>query len=147
MKKLTSLSVAVLAALAALPAIPAMAQDAGDDKVGQWFVGPRLGLMGTDSDRVTIRNNQLVGFEGGLDTQFGGIEAGFNFTPEWGYRVYYDIMNSSMQSGGSANGNRFGTDILYNFSENFYGGLGINATEIDDVKNRFYRVSAGYKKS
>ncbi len=142
MKRLTGLSIAILAALSA---IPAMAQEVPSDEAGQWFVGPRLGLMGTDSDRQTVRNNQLRGFEGGLDTKFGGIEAGFNFTPEWGYRIYYDIMNSSMQGGGSASGNSFGTDLLYNFSERFYGGIGINATEIDDVRNRFVRVSGGYK--
>lgn len=142
MKKLTSLSVVLLAVLSA---IPAQAQEVRSDEVGKWFVGPRLGLMGTDSDRVTIINNQLRGFEGGLDTKFGGVEAGFSFTPEWGYRVYYDYLNSSMQSGGSVNGYRFGTDLLYNFSDNFYGGIGINTTEIDNFKNRFYRVSGGYK--
>jgi len=142
MKKLTGLSVVLLAVLSA---IPAMAQEVRSDEAGQWFVGPRLGLMGTDSDRQTIRNNQLVGFEGGLDTKFGGIEAGFNFTPEWGYRIYYDFLNSSMQGGGSASGNSFGTDLLYNFSDNFYAGIGINATEIDDIRNRFLRVSGGYK--
>lgn len=142
MKKLTSLSLAVIAALSA---IPAMAQEAHTEVAGQWYVGPRLGVMGTDSDRQSVRNNQLQSFEGGLDTRFGGLEAGFVFTPEWSYRIYYNFLNSDMQGGGSANGSSFGTDVLYNFSERFYGGIGINATEIDDIKNPFLRVTGGYK--
>lgn len=142
MKKFTAIGLAVLAALSA---IPAQAQAQSSDEVGKWFVGPRLGLMGTDSDRAMVRNNTLLTFKGGLDTQFGGIEAGFQFTPEWGYRIYYDALTSDLEAGGSASGRAFGTDVLYNFSDNFYGAVGINATEIGDINNRFLRIGAGYK--
>ncbi|CAI8167974.1 MAG: Outer membrane porin F [Pseudidiomarina mangrovi] len=142
MKKLSVISIAIIAACTALPSL---AQDVRSDEAGQWFVGPRIGLMGTDSDRQSVENNQLRSYDGGLDTTFGGIELGHNFTKEWGYRVYYDLMRSNAQDGGSASGKRFGTDILYNFTDNLYGGIGINATEIDDISNRFLRLSGGYK--
>lgn len=141
MKQLTALSVAVLAACSA---VPAMAQDNASE-VGQVFVGPRIALFGTDSDRLTVENGQISKFDGGFDSVFGGIEAGFLFTPKWGYRVYYDYLRGSVENAGTASGNVYGIDALYNFTENFYGGLGINATELGSQTNRFVRVTGGYK--
>jgi OOP family OmpA-OmpF porin len=142
MKKLSVISIAIIAAFAATPI---MAQAVSSDEAGQWYVGPRIGVMATDSDRLSIYNNQLRSFDGGFDTTFGGLEAGFNFTKEWSYRFYYDLMSSSAQDGGNPSGDRFGIDMLYNFNDNFYAGLGVNNTEIDDISNRFYRLSGGYK--
>ncbi|MDX1705960.1 OmpA family protein [Pseudidiomarina sp.] len=141
MKQLTALSVAVLAACSA---VPAMAQDNASE-VGQVFVGPRIGLFGTDSDRLTLKDGQIYKFEGGFDSVYGGIEAGFLFTPKWGYRIYYDYLRGSMEGGDTASGDAFGVDVLYNFTENFYGGLGISSTELGSQTNRFLRVTGGYK--
>lgn len=141
MKQLTALSVAVLAACSA---IPAMAQDNASE-VGQVFVGPRIGLFGTDSDRLTVKNGQISKFDGGFDSAFGGVEVGFLFTPEWGYRIYYDYLRGSLEIGDTASGHAFGVDALYNFTENYYAGVGINSTELGSQTNAFLRVIGGYK--
>ncbi|KFZ30216.1 hypothetical protein IDSA_10680 [Pseudidiomarina salinarum] len=141
MKRLTALSVAVVAACSA---IPAMAQD-NTSEVGQYYLGPRIGVFGPDSDRRTIEDGDIAKFKGGLGASFAGLEGGFQFTPKWGYRVYWDHLRGNLESGGTSSGNVFGIDALYSFTENFYGGLGINSTELGSQTNRFVRVSAGYK--
>ena len=140
MNRIAVISLAVVAGLSAV--VPAYAQDTNE---GHWWVGPRLGPLGTDSDRVAIDNNQLRTFDGGFDSAFYGVEAGFQFTPEWGYRVYYDYIRGDLENADTADGRIFGIDMMYNFTNNVYGTLGINNTEIGDVSNRFLRVGAGYR--
>jgi len=141
MKRLSIVSAAVLSALVIAPS---MAKTGNEP--GSIFVGPRIGVFGTDSDRRVIENNSIQKFEGGFDSFLGGIEAGYQFTPEWGYRVYYDFLRGSLEgSGDKSSGNAFGVDVLYNFTPNVYGSIGINGTEFSDIKNRFVRVGAGYK--
>ena len=144
MKRLTAISAAVLAALTAAPSFSALAQD-NESVVEKFYFGPRLGLYGTDSERLGIDNNRLVSFGGGLDSMFGGAEFGFNFTPEWGYRAYVDYLTGDTEQSGNVDGHIIGFDVLYNFNENIYAGIGINATELGEVDDRFYRVTAGYK--
>ncbi|CAB0151924.1 Outer membrane porin F [Pseudidiomarina piscicola] len=141
MNRIAAISVAVLAGLSATGT--AYAQSTSEE--GQWYLGPRLGSFGTDSDRVAIDNNQLRTFKGGFDSAFAGLEAGFQFTPEWGYRVYYDYLRGDLHNADSATGRVFGVDVLYNFTDNVYGSLGINNTELGDVSNRFLRAGAGYR--
>lgn len=141
MKRLSIVSAAVLSALVIAPS---MAKTGNEP--GSIFVGPRIGLFGTDSDRRVIEENRIQSFEGGFDSLFGGIEAGYQFTPEWGYRVYYDFLRGHLEgSGDKSSGSALGVDVLYNFTPNFYGSIGINGTEFSDIKNRFIRVGAGYK--
>lgn len=141
MKRLSLISTAVVAALLAAPALANKATEPGSI-----YVGPRLGLFGTDSDRRVIENNQLQSFKGGFDTPFAGIEAGYQFTPEWGYRVYYDYLRSSLEfTGDTSNGSAYGVDVLYNFTPKVYGAVGINATEFSDIKTSFLRIGAGYR--
>ncbi|MGI0154023.1 OmpA family protein [Pseudidiomarina sp. WS423] len=142
MKRLTLLSVAVASALLSAPVF---AQ--ASNETGRFYVGPRIGMFGTDSDRVALERNQLHTFGGGFDAVFGGLEAGFQFTPEWGYRVYYDYLRGDLETTDSfdSSGNVLGIDVVYNFTEKFYGAAGINATELGNVSNQFLRLSAGYR--
>ncbi|RUO60486.1 OmpA family protein [Pseudidiomarina insulisalsae] len=140
MNRIAAVSLAVLAGLSFTGSVYAQSTNEGE-----WYVGPRLGPFGTDSDRVAIDNNQLRTFDGGFDSAFYGLEAGFQFTPEWGYRVYYDYLRGDLENADSADGRVFGVDVLYNFTNNLYGSLGINNTELGDVSNQFLRVGAGYR--
>lgn len=141
MNRIAAVSFAVIAGLSVTGT--AFAQSSSEE--GQWYVGPRLGPLGTDSDRVAIDNNQLRTFKGGFDSAFYGLEAGFQFTPEWGYRVYYDYLRGDLHNADSADGSVFGIDVLYNFTDSIYGSIGINNTDLGDVSNRFLRVGAGYR--
>ncbi|WP_157980342.1 OmpA family protein [Pseudidiomarina taiwanensis] len=143
MKHSKVISSAILASLLAAPSI-ASAQD-NESAVEKFYVGPRIGLYGTDSERLGLDGTQVVSFAGGLDSIFGGVEVGFNFTPEWGYRAYYDYLNGDTQQSGSVDGRIFGFDVLYNFNQNIYAGVGLNQTKLGEINNRFVRVSAGYK--
>ncbi|MBY6064643.1 OmpA family protein [Pseudidiomarina sediminum] len=140
MNRIAAISFAVAAGLS----VTGTAFAQSTDKDGQWYVGPRLGAFGTDSDRVAIDNNQLRTFKGGPDSAFYGVEGGFQFTPEWGARVYYDYLRGDLEFADSASGRVYGVDVLYNFTDNVYGSLGLNNTELGDVSNRFLRVGAGY---
>ncbi|WP_417664821.1 OmpA family protein [Pseudidiomarina sp.] len=141
MKRLSIVSAAVLSAIVAAPAMAF-----SGDEAGSIYIGPRIGLFGTDSDRRVIENNQVQSFGGGFDSLFGGIEGGYQFTPEWGYRVYYDYLRGDLEtSNDSSSGAAFGMDIIYNFSPNVFGSIGINSTEFSDISNQFVRVGAGYK--
>ncbi len=140
MNRIAAVSLAVLAGLSFTGT--AYAQSTNE---GEWYVGPRLGPLGTDSDRVAIDDNQLRTFKGGFDSAFYGIEAGFQFTPEWGYRVYYDYLRGDLENADTADGRVFGVDLMYNFSESVYGTIGLNNTELGDISNRFLRVGAGYR--
>lgn len=141
MKRFTLVSVAVAAAVLAAPALANKATEPGSI-----YVGPRIGLFGTDSDRRVIEKNQLQSFDGGFDTPFAGIEAGYQFTPEWGYRIYYDYLRSKLEfTNDTSTGSAYGVDVLYNFTPKFYGSVGINATEFSDIKTSFLRVGAGYR--
>lgn len=142
MKRLSIVSAAVLSALVVAPS---MAKTGNEP--GTIYVGPRIGLFGTDSDRRVIEENRIQSFGGGFDSVMGGIEGGYQFTPEWGYRVYYDYLRGDLETSDSAHssGSVLGIDAIYNFTPNFYGSLGINGTEFSDVTNRFVRVGAGYK--
>lgn len=141
MKRLTIVSAAVLAAIVSLPS---MARD-NDTLVGDYYVGPRIGLFGTDSDRLAVDNGRIDTFAGGFDSAFAGIEAGMNFTPEWGYRMYFDYLRGDAQSLGTVDGTIFGVDVMYNFDQNWYGTIGFNATDYADQVHRFYRVGLGHK--
>lgn len=141
MKRLTVVSAAVLAALVTLPS---MARD-NESLVNGYYVGPRIGLFGTDSDRLAVDNGRIDNFAGGFDSAFIGIEGGMQFTPEWGYRAYYDYLRGDAQSLGTVDGSIFGIDLMYNFDQNWYGTLGFNATDIADQVHRFYRVGLGHK--
>lgn len=142
MKRLTLVSAAVLSAIIAAPAL---AQE--KDGSGDFYVGPRIGVFGTDSDRRVVEEGRLQSFGGGFDSSFGGIEMGMQFTPEWGYRAYYDYIRGDLETSDTthSSGSVLGADLVYNFSENFFGTLGFNATEFSGVSNRFYRLGAGYK--
>ncbi len=142
MKRKTMLSAAIATALLSSPVL---AQD--NDESDRFYVGPRIGVMGTDSDRVAVEGNALHTFGGGLDTWMGGLEAGFHFTPEWGTRVYYDYLRGDLEttSAFDSSGHAYGVDVLYNFTKNFYGAVGVNSTELGNLNNRFLRLTAGYK--
>lgn len=140
MKRIAIVSLAVLAGLSFTGSAYAQSTDEG-----QWYIGPRIGPMGTDSDRLALDNNQLVKFDGGLDTAFYGVEAGFNFTPEWAYRFYLDYIRGDIEYGGSGTGHVYGLDLIYNFSENVYGSVGLNETDLGEFSDTFLRVGAGYR--
>ncbi|PTB85167.1 hypothetical protein C9988_02390 [Pseudidiomarina aestuarii] len=103
MKRLTIVSAAVLAAIVSLPT---MARD-NDTLVYDYYVGPRIGLFGTDSDRLAVDNGRIDNFAGGFDSAFAGIEGGMQFTPEWGYRAYFDYIRGDAQSLGTVDGTIF----------------------------------------
>lgn len=142
MKRLSIVSAAVLSALTAVPAMAI-----SGDEPGSVYLGPRLGVFGTDSDRRVIENNSVQSFGGGFDSMLGGIEGGYQFTPEWGTRIYYDYLRGDLEnSSDHSTGKSYGVDLVYNFSPNFYGALGVNSTEFSDLSNQFVRLGAGYKK-
>ena len=141
MKRLSMVSAAVISSLMTAPVFAFQG-----DEPGSIYVGPRIGVFGTDSDRRVIENNQLQSFGGGFDSVMGGLELGYQFTPEWGYRVYYDYLRGDLEtSSDDSTGSAYGVDLIYNFTSNFYGAVGINSTEFSDIDNRFLRVGAGYK--
>lgn len=142
MKRLSIVSAAVLSALVVAPSMA----NTGNEP-GSIFVGPRIGLFGTDSDRRVIEENRIQSFGGGFDSIMVGLEAGYQFTPEWGYRVYYDYLRGDLETSDStdSSGSVLGIDAVYNFTPNFYGTVGFNGTEFSDVSNQFLRVGAGYK--
>ncbi|WP_258806447.1 OmpA family protein [Pseudidiomarina sp. CB1] len=140
MNRLAAVSLAVLAGLSYTGTVHAQSSNEGE-----WYVGPRIGPMGTDSDRLALEDGQLVKFKGGFDTAFYGLEAGFKFTPEWGTRVYLDYIRGDVEVGGSSTGHVYGADLIYSFTESVYGTIGLNETDLGEFSDTFLRVGAGYR--
>src|SRR5690606_16661332 len=119
MKRLSMVSAAVISSLMVARVFAFQA-----DEPCSIYVGPRIGVFGTDSDRRVIENNQLQSFGGGFDSLMGGLELGYQFTPEWGYRVYYDYLRGDLEtSRDDSTGSAYGVDLIYNFTSNFYGAV------------------------
>ncbi|MGM0480723.1 MAG: OmpA family protein [Pseudomonadota bacterium] len=123
----------------------AVAQQTAKDP-GQWYLGARVGGIALDSDRQGIKNNILYQADDGFNTFTGGLEAGYMFTQYWETRIYYDYLQAGIDgASGDLYGDSYGVDYLYHLNNNFYAGLGVNATDVGDLTDSMVRATFGHR--
>ncbi|EKE83731.1 OmpA family protein [Idiomarina xiamenensis] len=142
MKRLSLLTLAIIGASAMQPAL---AHDKQGD-YGDFYFGARLGAFDTDSDRFAVKDGAAFDYSSGINTFTGGLELGHRLTEAWEARLYYDYLQGSLRGTSSdAYGDAFGVDVLYNFKNNVYAGLGINRTRLEGFDDTFLRGTVGYR--
>ncbi|WP_404399857.1 OmpA family protein [Idiomarina seosinensis] len=113
---------------------------------GEWYLGARVGALSLDSDRQGIKENVLYQADDGFSTFAGGLEGGFMLTEFWETRLYYDYVQAGIDGApGDLYGYSYGVDYLYHLNDNFYAGLGINATDVGDLTDAMVRATFGHR--
>lgn len=115
-----------------------------DDITG--FAGARVGWMHLDSQRTETIDESVFDIRDGLRTFAPGIELGFVVAEELAFRAYYDHLNAEYRdTDRTARGYSSGVDMLFGFSEGFYGGVGVNHTDLGNQNALGLRLTGGYR--
>lgn len=115
-----------------------------DDITG--FAGARGGWMHLDSQRTETIDESEFNIRDGLRTFAPGIELGFVVAEELAFRAYYDHLSAEYRNTNrTARGYSSGVDMLFGFSEGFYGGVGVNHTDLGDQRAFGLRLTGGHR--
>lgn len=110
------------------------------------FSGVRIGWMGMDSQRTSSFNDNDFYMRDGFRTFSPGIEFGVSMKDDFAVRAYLDHLNAEYKgTSGTSRGHSAGVDMLFGFSSGFYGGAGVNQTELGNQNAIGARLTAGYR--
>ncbi|WP_341501376.1 OmpA family protein [Gallaecimonas sp. GXIMD4217] len=141
MNKVSAFRFSVVAALVTL-SLNAQADVTKEDLAGRVYVGGHVNMMDLDSDRMAKSHEMAQDFK----TFAPGVELGYRISNDWEVRGYYDYVQADLKNhSSSAYGESFGADVIYNFTNNFYGLVGINRTNVEQMHDSFARLGAGYR--
>ncbi len=142
MKKVSAFRFSAVAALVTL-SLGAQAAATKEDLAGRVYLGGHMNVMDLDSDRMAKGHEMDQDFKGFNP----GVELGYRIDEDWEIRGYYDYLQADLKNhGSSAYGEVFGADLIYNFTNHFYGTLGVNRTDLDDSDDdTFVRLGAGFR--
>ncbi|WKE66875.1 OmpA family protein [Gallaecimonas kandeliae] len=75
-----------------------------------------------------------------------GVEFGYRVDRNWEVRGYYDYLDAKLKSTSSNGyGESYGADVLFNITDHFYTGLGLNRTKVENESDSFARLTVGYR--
>ncbi|WP_083858336.1 OmpA family protein [Gallaecimonas xiamenensis] len=145
MKKVSAFRLSAAATLLALT-FGAHASATKEDLAGRVYLGGHIGAMDLDSDRMVSKGSSVYEPSQDFKTFVPGLELGYRISPNWEVRGYYDYLQADLRGTGSSGyGESFGADVLFNITDNFYTGLGINRTNVEQLHDTFARLTVGYR--
>ncbi|MCL5255376.1 MAG: OmpA family protein [Gammaproteobacteria bacterium] len=141
--------IALPAAIAGLLAVSpqAVAADgyyAGTEDIS---VGLRLHLSKYSNKRVHVDGmGNVTPFSNSLQSPQPGLEIQVPLTKRWAVRSYYDYVEvDASNSQNTGYGRMMGSDALFFINHNWYVGLGLNQTKIQQHRDRMFRGTVGYR--
>lgn len=111
------------------------------------FGGARLGLFKPDADRFITRQDESFAYRDSFENLTYGLQLGHLFDNQWQLRTYYDRVNLNVRGEQQyeARGHSYGADVMYQWRNGLYAGLGINQTRANRQQDSGPRGSLGYR--
>lgn len=146
MKKVSAFRLSAAATLMAFAFASQAADVSKDDLAGRVYLGGHIGAMDLDSDRMIEKHGDIYEPKQDFKTFVPGLELGYRISPLWEVRGYYDYLQADLKNSNSSGyGESYGADVLFNITDHFYTGLGINRTKVENLSDTFARLTLGYR--
>ncbi|WP_226911318.1 OmpA family protein [Gallaecimonas mangrovi] len=146
MKKVSAFRLSAAATLMVIAFGSQAADVSKDDLSGRFYLGGYLGAMDLDQDRMVEKGSDTFKPDTGFKSFTPGLEFGYRINPIWEVRGYYDYLQADLKNHSpSGYGDSYGADVLFNITDHFYTGLGINRTKVEQLEDTFGRLTIGYR--